>query len=249
MGARRADLTELDPKGFGRDQDAPIDTIPGINYGSARAARPRETIPVAPRSLRMQRLHSRRSERMDSLVTPRIIIEPRSGWQMIDWNALWSYRELLGFLVWRDIQIRYKQTVLGVLWAVIQPVSTMLVFTIFFGRFGGMSHSVDGHYPIFVFAGLLPWQLFATAVGQAGQSLVNSSNLITKVYFPRLIIPVSSVGSAVVDFGVALLVMLALMAGWGIPFGPQMLAVPVFLAGTTLAAIGVGTLLSALVIE
>ncbi|HET6324370.1 MAG TPA: hypothetical protein VFG04_06690, partial [Planctomycetaceae bacterium] len=125
--------------------------------------------------------------------TTRTVIEPRSGWQLVDFAQLWRYRELLGFLAWRDVKVRYKQTVLGAMWAVLQPVLTMLVFTIFFGRFGGMSHNVEGAYPIFVFAALLPWQLFATAVTQAGQSLITSNNLISKVYFPRLIIPFSSV--------------------------------------------------------
>jgi lipopolysaccharide transport system permease protein len=178
----------------------------------------------------------------------RTIIVPRSGWQMVDFRALWRYRELLGFLVWRDVKVRYKQTVLGAAWAVIQPVMTMIVFTIFFGRFGGMSQNVEGAYPVFVYAALLPWQLFASAVGQAGQSLVNSSNLISKVYFPRLIIPISSVGSAIVDFGVSLVVMLGLLLWYGVPFTPGLALVPVFLLGTILTALGVGTLLAALVI-
>ena len=178
----------------------------------------------------------------------RTVIVPRSGWQMVDFRALWRYRELLGFLIWRDVKVRYKQTVLGALWAVIQPVMTMVVFTIFFGKFGGMSKNVDGAYSIFVYAALLPWQLFDTAVGQAGQSLINSSNLISKVYFPRLIIPISSVGSSVVDFAVSFVVMMGLMAWYGVPFGPGLFLVPVFLAGTILTSIGVGTLLAALVI-
>ncbi len=178
-----------------------------------------------------------------------IVIEPRSGWQTVDWKALWRYRELLGLLVWRDIQVRYKQTVLGALWAVLQPVSTMVVFTVFFGRLGGIAQSVDGDYGLFVFAALLPWQLFSTAVGQAGQSLINGGNLISKVYFPRLIIPISSVGSAVADFGVSLVVMLVLAVGFGVRFGPGLMLLPVFLAGTVLTAIGIGTLLAALVIE
>jgi lipopolysaccharide transport system permease protein len=178
----------------------------------------------------------------------RTVITPRSGWQMVDFRALWRYRELLGFLVWRDVKVRYKQTVLGAAWAVIQPVMTMIVFTIFFGRFGGMSQNVEGAYPVFVYAALLPWQLFASAVGQAGQSLINSSNLISKVYFPRLIIPISSVGSAIVDFAVSFVVMLGLMLWYGVPFTPGLALVPVFLAGTILTALGVGTLLAALVI-
>lgn len=178
----------------------------------------------------------------------RTVIEPRSGWQVIDLPALWRYRELLGFLVWRDIKVRYKQTVLGAAWAIIQPVMTMLVFTIFFGRFGGMAKNVEGAYPIFVYAALLPWQLFATSVGQAGNSLITSSNLINKVYFPRLIIPLSSVGSGIVDFGVSLLVMLGMMVWYRVPFSPQIALLSIFLVCTILSAIGVGTLLAALVI-
>jgi lipopolysaccharide transport system permease protein len=178
----------------------------------------------------------------------RTVIEPRSGWQMVDLPALWRYRELLGFLVWRDIKVRYKQTVLGAAWAVIQPVMTMLVFTIFFGRFGGMAQNVDGAYPVFVYAALLPWQLFATAVGQAGNSLINSSNLISKVYFPRLIIPISSVGSGIVDFAISLLVMFGLMLWYAVPFTPQLALLPLVLVGTVLTSLGVGTLLAALVI-
>jgi lipopolysaccharide transport system permease protein len=178
----------------------------------------------------------------------RTVIEPRSGWQLVDFAQLWRYRELLGFLAWRDIKVRYKQTVLGAAWAVLQPLLTMLVFTIFFGRFGGMSHNVEGAYSIFVFAALLPWQLFATAVTQAGQSLVLSNNLISKVYFPRLIIPFSSVGTGVVDFGVSLVVMFVMMAWYRVAVGPWLLWVPVFFVGTVLTAVGVGTLLAALVI-
>jgi len=185
---------------------------------------------------------------LDSNPFTRTVIEPKTGWQMVDLPALWHYRELLGFLVWRDIKVRYKQTVLGAAWAVIQPVMTMLVFTIFFGGFGGMAQNVEGAYPVFVYAALLPWQLFSSAVGQAGQSLVNSGNLISKVYFPRLIIPISSVGSAIIDFGISLVVMLGLLIWYRIPITPQFAFLPLFLIGTVLSALGVGTLLAALVI-
>lgn len=188
------------------------------------------------------------SRPVDTPPLVRTVIEARSGWQMVDLAGFWRYRELLGFLIWRDIKVRYKQTVLGAAWAVIQPVMTMLVFTIFFGRFGGMAKSVDGAYPVFIYAALLPWQLFATAVAQAGNSLINSSNLISKVYFPRLIIPISAVGSSIVDFCVSLLVMFGLMVWYQVPFTPQLLLLPVFLIGTILTTIGVGTLLAALII-
>ena len=177
----------------------------------------------------------------------RSVIEPTSGWQAVNFNELWRYRELLYFLVWRDVKVRYKQTVLGAAWAIIQPVMTMLVFSIFFGKFGGMAQNVSGAYPIFVYAGLLPWTFFAQAVSQSGNSLVNSSNLISKVYFPRLIIPVASVGGGLIDFAISFGVMLLLMLYYGVAWTPRILVMPLFAAGTLMTAIGVGTLLSALV--
>lgn len=179
----------------------------------------------------------------------RIVIEARSGWQLVDWHALWRYRELLGLLAWRDIQVRYKQTVLGALWAVLQPLLTMAVFSLFFGRVAGLREQVPGSYPLYILAALLPWQLFSTTVGQAGQSLVAGGNLLSKVYFPRLIIPIASAGSALADFAVSLVVMLVALPICGVTPGPQLLLLPVFLGGTLLVAIGVGTLLAALVIE
>src|SRR5262245_4204146 len=178
-----------------------------------------------------------------AVLTYRRIIKPTPGGRAIDFKELWRYRELLYFLMWRDVKVRYKQTVLGAAWAVLQPVMTMLVFAIFFGRFGGMSKNVEGSYAIFVFAALVPWQFFSTAVSQAGQSLVNSTHLVSKVYFPRLIIPISSIGSGLVDFAVSLGVMLLLMLANGLAIGPQTLLTPLFLLGTILTATGVGTLL------
>src|SRR6201997_2531004 len=123
---------------------------------------------------------------------PVTVLEPRSGWQLVNWRELWRYRELLYFLVWRDVKVRYKQTVLGAAWAVIQPFMTMVVFSVFFGRLAKIPS--DGvPYPVFAYAALLPWQLFAFALTESSNSLVGSQNLITKVYFPRLIIPLSSV--------------------------------------------------------
>jgi lipopolysaccharide transport system permease protein len=180
--------------------------------------------------------------------THRKVIEPTPGWRAVDLRELWHFRELLFFLAWRDVKVRYKQTVLGAAWAIIQPVMTMIVFTVFFGRFGGMSQNVEGNYSIFIYAGLLPWQFFAGAVTQAGQSLIASSNLISKVYFPRLIIPISSIGSGIVDFAISFVVMLGLMLFNGVAIEARILLVPVFLLGTMVAAIGVGTLLAALVI-
>jgi len=138
------------------------------------------------------------------------IIEPKKGWIPIDLNEIWQYRELLYFLTKRDIKVRYKQTVLGGLWAIIQPLFTMVVFTLFFGRLAKMPS--DGlPYPIFVYAGLLPWTYFANALSTSGNSLVGSQNLITKVYFPRLIIPASAALAGLLDFFVAMSVLGVLM--------------------------------------
>ena len=175
-----------------------------------------------------------------------ILIKPRPGWRAIELAELWRYRELLYFLTWRDVKVRYKQTVLGVLWALIQPLATMIVFTIFFGRLGGMQQHVEGSYAVFVYAGLLPWQFFSAAVTQSGQSLIASSNLISKVYFPRLLVPVAAVGSGLVDLAVSFCVLLGLMVWDGVAFSPQLLFVPLFVVGTVLAAAAVGTFLSAL---
>jgi lipopolysaccharide transport system permease protein len=175
-------------------------------------------------------------------------IRPRSGWQPVNFAEIWRYRELLMFLIWRDVKVRYKQTVLGGAWALIQPVMTMVIFTIFFGRYGGMAQQVSVPFPVFSYAGLLAWTYFATTITQAGNSLVSSSNLISKVYFPRLIIPLSSAGVGLVDFAVALPLMFGLLAWYGVAITAQLLLLPLFLGLAVVAAVGVGTLLAALVI-
>jgi lipopolysaccharide transport system permease protein len=175
-------------------------------------------------------------------------IRPRSGWQPVNFAEIWRYRELLMFLIWRDVKVRYKQTVLGSAWAIIQPVMTMIVFTIFFGRFGGMAQHVSVPYPVFAYAGLLAWTYFATTISNAGSSLVSSSNLISKVYFPRLIIPLSTAGVGLVDFAVAAVLMFVLLAWYGVALTAQVFLLPLFLGLAVVAAVGVGTLLAALVI-
>jgi lipopolysaccharide transport system permease protein len=178
------------------------------------------------------------------------IIEPSSGFISIDWKELWRYRELFYFLTWRDVKIRYKQTVLGAAWAVLQPVLTMLVFTIFFGRLAHIDKLTGGiPYPIFVFAGLLPWTFFANAVTNSSNSLIGSTNLITKVYFPRLIVPLSAVGAWLVDLAVSFCVLLFLMAWYHVPLTWAFSLLPVFILGTILVASGVGCLLSALIVS
>jgi lipopolysaccharide transport system permease protein len=176
------------------------------------------------------------------------IIEPKSGWIPVDLGEIWNYRELLYFLTMRDIKVRYKQTVLGGLWAVIQPAFTMVVFTLFFGRLAKMPS--DGiPYPIFVYAGLLPWTYFANAVAASGNSLVGSANLITKVYFPRIMVPASASLAGLLDFAVAVLVLAVLMVYYRIVPGAGILLFPFLVALTFLCAVGVGLWLSALNVQ
>lgn len=176
---------------------------------------------------------------------PLRIIEPRSGWAPIDWRELWEYRELLGFLVWRDAKVRYKQTVLGAAWAILQPLLTMVLFTLLFGRWGKMPS--DGlPYSLFAFAALIPWTLFANSLGAASGSLVGNTHLISKVYFPRVLISLSALGTGVIDLLVALAVMMGMMAVRGVPFTWHLLAVPPLVLLTLLAAFGAGSALAAL---
>jgi lipopolysaccharide transport system permease protein len=177
----------------------------------------------------------------------RMILQPRSSWQSIDFHELWAHRELLYFLTWRDVKVRYKQTVLGAAWAILQPLMTMIVFSLFFGKVAGVS-SGDLPYPIFVFAGLLPWTFFSNAVSGAGQSVVGSERLITKVYFPRIMIPLSAVAAGLIDFAIASGMLVVLMLYYGISIQFQILLAPLLVVGLTLAAVGVGTFLAALTV-
>ncbi len=173
------------------------------------------------------------------------VIEPTKGWRNLDLKELWAYRELLWVLTLRDIKVRYKQTVLGVVWAVIQPVMLMVVFSIFFGRLSKIPS--DGYpYPIFVYAALLPWVFFANAISSSASSVVGSANLISKVYFPRLIIPLASIGAGLIDFAIATLVLLLLMIFYGVGWSVNLLAAPVLVVAVLFTALGIGTFLSAL---
>ncbi|MGE0887179.1 MAG: ABC transporter permease [Blastocatellales bacterium] len=163
-------------------------------------------------------------------------------------RELWEYRELLYFLTWRDIKIRYKQTALGAAWAIIQPFFTMVVFTLFFGKLAKMPS--DGiPYPIFCYAALVPWTFFATGLTQSSNSLVGSSNLLTKVYFPRLIIPLATIFSGVVDFLLAFGILLLMMLYYGVPITLKILWFPVFLLLALIISLGVGLWLSALNVQ
>jgi len=176
------------------------------------------------------------------------IIEPRKGWAPVDLKKIWNYRELLYFLTKRDIKVRYKQTVLGGLWAIIQPLFTMIVFTLLFGRLAKMPS--DGiPYPVFVYAGLLPWTYFSNALSASGNSLVGSANLITKVYFPRLIVPASASLAGLLDFFVAMIVLGALMVYYQFLPGFAVFLFPVLVGLTFLCAVGAGLWLSALNVQ
>ncbi|MDZ4338951.1 MAG: ABC transporter permease [candidate division NC10 bacterium] len=179
---------------------------------------------------------------------PTIVIRPSSGWVPLRLNELWEYRELLYFLVWRDVKVRYKQTVLGAAWAIIQPFFTMVVFSIFFGRLAGIPS--DGlPYPLFAYCALLPWQLFSHAMTESGNSLVANQNLITKVYFPRLVIPISAVLAGLVDFGIAFLVLLGMMAYYGMVPTMAVVTLPLFILLAVSSALAIGLWLSALNVQ
>jgi lipopolysaccharide transport system permease protein len=173
------------------------------------------------------------------------IIRPKHGLVAIDFRELWRYRELFGFLAWRDILVRYKQTAIGIAWAVIQPILTMVVFTVIFGRLAKLPSS-GAPYPVMIFAALLPWQFFANALSQSSSSLIGSANIISKVYFPRLIIPVSSTISGAVDFLISFIILIGLMIWYGVSFRVHLLLLPLFFLVSFFAALAVGLWLSAL---
>jgi lipopolysaccharide transport system permease protein len=179
------------------------------------------------------------------IAPPTLRIAPPRGWFDLDPSELWASRELLYFFVWRDIKIRYKQTAIGAAWAVIQPFMTMVVFSLFFGALAKMpSHGLP--YPVFYYSALLPWMYFAGALQNATNVVVEQQQVITKVYFPRLVLPLSAVVSGLVDFGIGFVVFLGMMAYYRMGPGPAVLLVPCFLLMAVLTALGVGLWLSAL---
>lgn len=175
------------------------------------------------------------------------IIRPTSGWVALDLRELWHARELLGFLVWREVSVRYKQTILGVAWAVLQPIFNMAVFTIIFGTLAKMP-SQGVPYPLFVYAGLLPWMFLSTAVTASSQSLVNQQALLTKIYLPRLFVPAAPIGGGLVDFAVSFVVFGCLMAWYGVAPTWGALLVPFLVLLSAVTALGVGIVLAALTV-
>jgi lipopolysaccharide transport system permease protein len=177
-----------------------------------------------------------------------IVLSPASGWVPLRLRELWEYRELLYFLTWRDIKVRYKQTALGAAWAIIQPFFTMVVFSVFFGRLARLP-SEGVPYPVFTYCALVPWTYFATALTQSSNSLVDHARLITKVYFPRLLVPAAAVIAGLLDFAIALVVLLAMLLYYGIVPTPAVLVLPLFALLALLTALAVGLWLSALNVQ
>ena len=174
-----------------------------------------------------------------------LILKPTHGWGSLNLGEMWKYRELTYFLIWRDIKVRYKQTVLGASWAILQPFLSMVVFSIFFGGFLNVP-SEGVPYPIFSYAALLPWGVFSKALNDAGRSLVANRSMITKIYFPRMVIPLASVISGLVDFSIAFVVLLGMMWYYRIPPTSNIWTLPLFLLLALVTALGVGLWLSAL---
>ena len=208
------------------DEASAVETAAVVENVASKAAAPSAVIPV-----------------------PVLRIQPSSGWISLRLGELWEYRELLFFLTWRDVKVRYKQTALGALWAILQPLMTMVVFSLFFGRLAKMPTDDDIPYPIFAYTALVPWTFFAYSLMQSSNSLVQSSNLIKKVYFPRLAIPLSSVLSGAVDFALAFSVLLVMMPCYGIMPSWHIVFLPLFVLLATITSLGVGLWLSALNVQ
>lgn len=182
---------------------------------------------------------------MESVPTPTLIVRRSKGWSALNLLDLWNYRELIFFLIWRDIAVRYKQTVLGVTWAIIQPLSTTVVFSIFFGQLAKVP-SEGLPYPIFAYCALLPWQLFSYSLAESSNSLVANQNLITKVYFPRLVIPIAATLAGVLDSAIAIVMLLPMMVFYQIIPTSAVWTLPFFVLLTIVTSLGVGLWLSAL---
>jgi len=183
-----------------------------------------------------------------ALRSPTTVIEPSRGWISLDLKELWEYRELLLFLAWRDIKVRYQQTALGAAWAILQPVLNMIIFTIFFGRLAKVPS--DGiPYPLFAYTALVPWQFFAFGLTESANSVVASERIVTKVYFPRLIIPLARVAAGLVDFAVAFVTLIGMMVWYGVRPSAAMITLPFFLALAVATTLGVGLWLSALNVQ
>lgn len=181
--------------------------------------------------------------------TRTLVIEPTPGWRALDIRELWAYRELLLIFAWRDLKVRYRQTIFGALWVMGQPVVTMVIFTLLFSRVAKLPVGTSVPYPVFVLSGILIWNFVSGAILKAGNSLIGASYLISKVYFPRLLVPLSNIVSDLVDFGVAALLLIPLMLWYGVFPGVQILLAPFFVLLAALLALGIGLWIAALNVE
>ncbi len=195
------------------------------------------------KDLRKSRAHANISEEV-----PVFRVRPTTGWRFLDLRELWDYRELVYFLTWRDVKVRYKQTAIGVVWAVLQPLAMMLVFTLFFGMLAKMP-SEGIPYPLFAYVALLPWQVFSRTITESANSLVTDQRLITRVYFPRIIVPTAAVLAAFVDLAIASILLVPLMLFFGVVPGVEIVFLPLLVLFMLVTALGVGYWLSALNVE
>jgi lipopolysaccharide transport system permease protein len=203
-----------------------------------------ETAPISTANSK-KRIESHRGPSEGLPEEPLVVIEPKKAWSALDLRDVWAFRELLYFLTWRDVKVRYKQTLFGVAWVVVQPLLSTLIFTAFLGKLARVPS--DGlPYPLFVYAAILPWTFFSQAVVNSGNSLVNSAHLITKVYFPRMIIPAAAVAARLLDFAIAFVILLGLMFYYGIRLGAGMLLLPFLTLLVALLAFALGMWLSAI---
>lgn len=214
--------------------------------GSQHEKQPQQAGRMTAIDARCSQVNAASSEAEAAAAQSVTTIQPRHGWQRLDLPDLWRYRDLLWFLMLRDVQVRYKQTVLGAAWAIIQPVAMMAVASIFFGRLLGVAAKVSVPYPIFFFSGMLAWTFFSGAVGAASMSLVNNAAMLRKIYFPRLIVPFASIGVPAIDLLVSALVLVAMMVWYDVPVTWQLVLLPALSITMLAAALGVGLLLAAL---
>ncbi len=180
------------------------------------------------------------------------VIQPTRGWIGVNWREMFEGRELLYFLIWRDLKVRYKQAILGIGWVVINPIMSMIMYTLVFGNAAGLNNRLPGHkheYSVFVYSALLPWQLFAYALSSGGMSLVSQQNIVKKIYFPRLFIPTATVGGAIVDMAISFVIVIILAIWNHIPFSPMLLMLPLFIALGLLNSLGAAYLLSGLTVK
>ena len=198
--------------------------------------------------VRTKRNHDREDELVDNIQIPLVLIQPSKGWVPLRVKELWDYRELLYFFIWRDIKVRYKQTLMGVSWAIIQPIMTMVIFSIFFGKLAGVP-SDNIPYPIFSYTALVPWTFFSNGLTQGSNSLVNNADMLRKIYFPRLTLPAATVLSGLLDFFLALFVLFGMMMYYSIIPTVNIIWLPFFLVLTVITSLGVSLWLSVLNVQ